>query len=503
MASCMVGPNFSTPQSKIQPHWRKYAGISDRPNLLAENSWWKQFNDSTLNSLVETAYRNNPNLQAAGVRILGARAQLNSSIGNLFPQRQDVILSGRGNYTNNPDDSQSYYGFTDNYLVGQALLSVSWEIDFWGKYRRQIQSDRSGYLATIAAYDSVLVTLIADVANTYVNIRTLQDRLEVTRANVTQQQKSLNVSESRFKAGRVGMLDVDQAKAQLARTQAQLPALEDAEQRATNALAVLLGETPAETERRVSKPGRIPVPPATLAAGVPVDLLRRRPDVRQAGLEAASLSSKIGVEFAKLLPSFSLNGTFGYAGGSESVSLSNVFNWQQSLANSAGSLVVPIFNYGRLVNNVRVSDAAFQEAIFKYQGVVLNAQREVQDGLSAFVQGKRRIDFLETAVAAAQRSAKTANVQYDLGTADYTRVLTAEQQMLNAEDDLAQTRGQVVTALISVYRALGGGWDLRREAGVVSAATRAEMEGRTNWGNLLERSKHIPRQAEPAATPVP
>jgi NodT family efflux transporter outer membrane factor (OMF) lipoprotein len=345
--------------------------------------------------------------------------------------------------------------------------------------------------------------LIADVANTYVNIRTLQDRIDVTRANVGQQRKSLDVSQGRFKAGRVGALDVDQAKAQLARSEAQLPALEDAKQRAINALSVLLGETPAETERKVDRPGHIPVPPASIAVGIPVDLLRRRPDVRQAGLEAASLSAKIGVEFAKLLPSFSLNGTFGYAGGSENVSLSNIFNWQQSVLNSAGSLVVPIFNYGRLTNNVRVSDATFQEALFKYQGVVLNAQREVQDGLSAFVQGKRRIDYLETAVEAARRSAKTAGVQYDLGTADYTRVLTAEQQKLNAEDDLAQTRGEVVTALISVYRALGGGWELRRESGVVTAATRAQMEGRTNWGNLLEHSKHIPASLDAAPQPTP
>jgi len=155
---------------------------------------------------------------------------------------------------------------------------------------------------------------------------------------------------------------------------------------------------------------------------------------------------------------------------------------------------MPIFNYGRLVNNVRVTDAQFQESLFDYQTVVLNAQREVEDGLTAFVQGRRRVDILESAVDAARHSAKMASTQYNLGTADYARVLTAEQQQLNAEDALAQTKGDVDASLISVYRALGGGWELRNESGVVTPATRAQMEGRTNWGNLLERSHHLPSQ---------
>ncbi|WP_084400291.1 efflux transporter outer membrane subunit [Terrimicrobium sacchariphilum] len=501
MTSCMVGPNFSTPEARIQGKWKKYDGISDRPPVDIDRSWWKQFHDSRLDSLIDTAYRNNPSLQAAGTRILGARAELNQSVGNLFPQKQDLILQGRGNVASDPNSIWTPSGLNENYLSTQALVSVSWEIDFWGKYRRQIQSDRAGYLATIAAYDSILVTLVADVASTYVNIRTLQARLAVNRANIAQQKKSVEVAVARRTAGRVGDLDVEQAKAQLATTEAEGPSIQTALQRAIDSLAVLLGETPVETERRVGSSGSIPTPPSNLAAGVPADLLRRRPDVRQAGLEAASRSARIGVEFAKILPSFSLNGTFGYTGGSENVSFSNFFNWQQAAANSAGSLVVPIFNYGRLVNQVRVADASFQEGLLNYQHAVLNAQREVQDALADYVNSSRRVAQLQAAVKAASSAVEIANLQYELGTADYARVLTAQSQRLAAEDALAQAKGQYANSLIAAYRAMGGGWELRNEAGVISPATRAQMASRTNWGNLLEINQHLPPDAASAPTP--
>ncbi len=495
-----MGPNFSTPEARIQGKWKKYEGISDRPPVNIDRSWWKQFHDSRLDSLVDTAYRNNPSLQAAGTRILGARAELNQSVGNLFPQKQELILQSRGNVASDPTSVWTPSGLNENYLSTQALISVSWEIDFWGKYRRQIQSDRAGYLATIAAYDSILVTLVADVASTYVNIRTLQARLAVNQANIAQQRKSVEVATARRTAGRVGDLDVEQAKAQLATTEAEGPAIQAALQKAIDSLAVLLGETPAETERRIGG-GSIPTPPSTLAAGVPADLLRRRPDVRQAGLEAASRSARIGVEFAKILPSFSLNGTFGYTGGGENMSLSNFFNWQQAAANSAGSLVVPIFNYGRLVNQVRVADASFQEGLLNYQHVVLNAQREVQDALADYVNSARRVAQLEAAVKAASSAVQIANLQYELGTADYARVLTAQNQRLAAEDALAQARGVYANSLIAAYRAMGGGWELRNEGGAISPATRAQMASRTNWGNMLEINQYLPPNAEAAPTP--
>jgi len=498
----MVGPNYSTPEAKIQGGWKKHHGVSDRPSTFVDAAWWRQFNDPVLNQLIDTAYRNNPSLQSAGVRILQARAQLNESIGNLFPQRQNLILSARSNVVSNPTDFWTPLESGQNFLASQALLSVSWEIDFWGKYRRQIQSDRSQYLATLAAYDSVLVTLIADVASTYVNIRTLQERMRVTKANVLQQDKGLKLAQARATAGQVGQLDVEQARSQLAQTQAQLPALQDAIQRSINGLGVLLGDTPAQAERRVAGGGRIPTAPSQIAVGLPIDLLRQRPDVRQAGLEAASQSAKIGVEFAKLLPSFSLNGTFGYSTGSESFSLSHIFNWQQTLLNSAGSLVVPIFNYSRLINQVRVQDASFQRAILHYQEVVLNAQREVEDGLSAFTQGKNRVAHLQTAVAAANNACKLADAQYQAGTTDYTTIITAEKQRLAVEDALADTQGQVAIGLITIYRSLGGGWQLRAGGDVVSEATKQQMSSRTNWGRLLETSRHIPAEDPAAAAPT-
>lgn len=495
LSSCMVGPDFQPPGANIQPRWRKYDSVTDRPATLADGEWWKSFQDPTLNRCIERAYRNNPTLQAAGVRILQARAELNTSIGELFPQRQEVLLGARSNVTSNPDNTWTPFGLSDNYVAGTALLSVSWEIDFWGKYRRQIESDRAGYLATIAAYDDVLVTLIADVANTYTNIRALQRRIDILRKNVSTQRRSLELARGKYQAGRVSSLDVDQAGSQLASAEAGIPPLEDARQRALHGLATLMGDPPDAVEKIVGNSGRIPTPPASVAAGIPHDLLRRRPDVREAGLTAASMSARIGVAYADLLPSFSLNGYFGYMGGSETVSLGNLFNWQQTLANAAGSLVVPILNYGRLTNQVRVSDAKFQEAVFNYQSVVLQAQREVADALSSFTQTRRRAGHLETAVDAAKRAVETANKQYELGSADFTRVLTAEGQQLRVEDQLAETQGLAASSWIAVYRALGGGWTLRRSGGVIAPSTREQMENRTNWGNLLETSRHLPPDA--------
>jgi len=493
LTSCMVGPNYREPETKFEGHWKKRSGVSDRPPSYSEAYWWRNFHDPVLNELVEAAYRNNPLLQVAGVRILEARAQLNETIGNLFPQRQQLLASARGNWSSNPSNDWTLLGMGQNYFASQALLSVSWEIDFWGKFRRQIQANRAEYLAQVAAYDDALVTLIADVANTYVNIRTLQARIDVAEQNIRLQSQSVEIAQAKLKSGQVSPLDEQQAEALLARTQADLPTLRDALQQSENGLAVLLGETPQQAERRVARPGPIPSAPASIAAGIPIDLLRRRPDVREAGLTAAAQSARIGVAFADLLPSFSLNGTFGYATEPGGVnSLSHIFNWQETLLNSAGSMVVPIFNYGRLTNQVRVRDAAFQRAILNYQNKVLNAQREVENGLSAFTQGKERVARLESAVAASRLAAAAATQQYQAGSTDYTTVLTAQQSLAATDDALAATEGSVDVGLIAIYRALGGGWQLRNGNDVISDAVKKQMAGRTNWGQLLEPSRHLP-----------
>ena len=384
-------------------------------------------------------------------------------------------------------------GIDRNYLSDQVLFAASWEIDFWGKYRRAIESDRATYLGTIASYDDALVTLIADVASSYVNIRTLEERLRVARRNLELQQESLRIATVQFGAGETSERDVQQATTQLGQTEAEIPRFEESLSQAKDALALLLGRTPAAVDRYLAGPSRIPAAPATVAAGIPKDLLRRRPDVRAAGLAAASQCALIGVAKAAMYPSFSLAGEFGLTGNNElNNSLSDMFNWQNRAVSAGAGFVFPIFNYGRLINQVRVQDAQFQAAVLSYQNTVLSAQREVEDGLAAFANERRAVTVLARAAAAARRSTELAVIQYKGGQTDYTTVVSAEQNELAVEDSLASTQGNVVLGIISVYRALGGGWQIRQGHDVISDEVKAEMARRTDWGRLLEPARHLP-----------
>jgi NodT family efflux transporter outer membrane factor (OMF) lipoprotein len=482
----MVGPNYTTPKSDVAPRWMPSPAVEEKPLNAADAYWWKLFGDPVLDDLVESAYQNNLSLQIAGTRVLQARAQLNKSIGNLFPQQQGLSGAITWDQVNRP--------VTVNRADDSILFAASWEIDVWGKIRRGIESDRAAYLNTVASYDDALVTVIADVASTYVNIRTLEERLRVAARNVDTQKESLRVASVQFKYGETSELDVKQAQTLLAQTQAQIPGLRNSLQQAKNGLAVLLGITPYAVDQRLGGEGRIPAAPAEAAIGIPRDLLRRRPDVRAAGLAAASQSALIGVAVASLYPSFSLTGAFGFASTNlASSSLSDIFTWQSRVAQAGASFFFPVFNYGRLVNEVRVQDAAFQQAVLNYQNTVLTAQQEVENGLSSFATSREALDHFSSAATAAERATQLSMLQYKAGEVQYTTVLTSEQSQLSIEDSVASTKGSVDLGLISVYRALGGGWEIREGHDVVSDAVKAEMARRTDWGRMLEASQHIPK----------
>jgi NodT family efflux transporter outer membrane factor (OMF) lipoprotein len=494
-ASCKIGPNYATPAAKVAGHWRETPAVTNQAYSAAEEYWWHNFNDPVLDKLIEAAFRSNLSLQVAGVRILEARAKLNKSIGNLFPQQQAV--SGQLNYLRLSDGIEnSIPGIDRNYFSDQVLFAASWEIDFWGKYRRAIESDRAAYLGAIASYDDALVTLIGDVANSYVNIRTLEERIRVATNNVALERESLRIATARFNGGETSERDVQQAATQLAQTESQVPLLEEAVIQNKDGLALLLGETPDQIDRHLAGPSRIPTAPLMVAAGIPRDLLRRRPDVRAAGLAAASQCALIGVAKAAMYPSFSLAGQFGFTGNNEANnSLSDIFNWESRALSAGAGFTFPIFNYGRLMNQVRVQDAQFQAAVLSYQNTVLSAQREVEDGLAAFANQQRSAAFLDQASAAARRSTELAMIQYKGGQTDYTTVVNAEQSQLAVENSLASTRGNVVLGIISVYRALGGGWQIREGHDILSDEVKAEMARRTDWGRLLEPGRHLPPSA--------
>jgi NodT family efflux transporter outer membrane factor (OMF) lipoprotein len=483
--ACLVGPNYSTPKSDVAPSYLPSPVAAPKPLNAADAYWWRSLNDPTLDGLVESAYQNNLTLQLAGVRVLQARAQLSQSIGNLFPQQQGASGSINWNQTNRPN---TFNRFDDSLGFG-----LSWELDVWGKIRRGIEADRAAYLGTVASYDDALVTVIADVASNYVNLRTAEERIRVAQKNLETQKESLRVASVQFKYGEVSELDVKQAMTLVGQTQAQIPPLQNTVRQSKDALAVLLGQTPEAIDGTLTDTGIIPVAPAEATVGIPRDLLRRRPDVRTAGYAAASQSALIGVAVAAMYPSFSLTGAFGFASTNVGASsLADMFTWQSRVASAGASFFFPIFNYGRLVNQVRVQDAQFQEAVLNYQNVVLNAQREVEDGLSAFATARETQENLETAAKAAERSTQLSILQYKAGEVDYTTVLTSEQSELAIEDSLATTKGNVVLGLISVYRALGGGWEIRGDQDVVSDEVKAEMARRTNWGSMLETAQHMP-----------
>lgn len=517
-SSCMVGPDFSLPNASVEANWIRHSESGKSPGSSPDGYWWKTFQDPVLNRLVDSACRNNLTLQAAGTAVLQARAQLAQTRGNLFPQDQglgggvkyrrlnvgsgdsgDAILGQRRLDFRSPGGGESIRArllpaVDPNVLSDNMLFSASWEIDFWGKYRREIQSADAGYLASLAAYEDALVTLQADVASTYINIRTLEERIVVNERNVETQESSLEIAQAQFDAGQTSELDVSQAQTSLAETHAAVPTLRDNLRQAKNGLAVLLGVTPDKVDGLLKGSSGIPRTPANVDAGIPRDLLRRRPDVREAGLNAASLSATIGVAKAQMYPAFSLSGTFGFSSSNiADASLADIFNWNHKVVESAGSFLWPVFNYGRLTNQVRIQDAQFQQAVLNYQNTVLTAQQEVENGLSAFRFGKQSATLYGQAAEAATRSTELAIIQYRGGETEYTTVLSAEQSQLRIEDSLASAKGNAALALVSVYRAVGGGWQTRSGQPVISEAVKEEMERRTNWGNLLEPENYLPK----------
>ncbi|MCZ6888377.1 MAG: TolC family protein, partial [Gammaproteobacteria bacterium] len=299
-------------------------------------------------------------------------------------------------------------------------------------------------------------------------------------------ERSLKIATVRFENGATTGLDVEQAKTLLANTRASIPDLEIGLHRAQNALSILLGVPPGGLSGFEGDTAKIPEAPVEIAVGIPADLIRRRPDIRRAELQAAAQSALIGIAKADLYPQFSLSGTVGLRASDTGISdLGDLFDGDSLQAGFGPSFQWNILNYGRIKNAVRVEDARFQQAVVIYQNTVLEAAREVEDALVAFVRGKQRVEFLKVSVVAARRSVDLALIQYRDGAVDYTRVLDTQTFLVGQQDSHTAARGQVVRDLIATYKALGGGWQVRGSTGVLPEATRQDMDARTDWGELL------------------
>lgn len=485
--ACMVGPDFTEPASTTDSTWTRGTRSVATPGPVIDTSWWQSLNDPQLNRLVETAAGQNLSLQRAGVRVLQARATLAATVGAYYPQQQQAFAAALAQRASD-NNSHLIAGGTRSINLGRAGITAAWEIDFWGHFRRAIEAADSELTASVADYDNAMVSLLSDLASAYVHLRGLEARLAVTRRNLVVQREGFRVATVRFREGATSERDPAQAESQLADTEAQIPRLEAEIERAKNALGVLLGVTPGEVRGMVSSPGPIPRPRLMVAAGVPADLLRRRPDLRAAMANASAQSARVGVYEAQLYPAFSISGSFGVlTTDAGSIGIAGNRGWRTSQSYAVGPAVVwNILNWGQLTNQVRAQDAVLQQALLGYQQAVLQAQREVEDGLSGFVGAQRTAAALRRAVAASRRAAAVALTQYEQGQTDYTTVVTSQRMLLMQEDHLAQAEAEIPMKLISVYRALGGGWEIREGRPLVTEANRRQMGLRTDWGPLLD-----------------
>jgi NodT family efflux transporter outer membrane factor (OMF) lipoprotein len=484
LGGCAVGPNFKKPEAAIPKNWLE-------PNVTTQNDtsarWWKVFEDPALDRLVELAYRQSPTLQIAGLRIMEARAALGVLTGRQFPQTQ--VAFAHGSAIGLSENISKIGNLPRNYFGYQAGFDVAWEADLWGKYRRAVEAGAADMHATVADYQSAIVSLTAEVARTYVWLRTSEVLIDQARENVKIQEEALEIARSRFRNGETSELDPTQATTLLESTRASVPRRQAELQQARNALSTLLGQVPGTVDELLAGPKAIPKAPPKVAVAVPAEMLRRRPDVRSAELTAAAQCARIGVAKADLYPSFSLVGTVGLDTSTRGTASANLFT-AGSVFYSVGPQVSWAFlNYGRITNAVRVQDARFQQLLVGYRNTVLKATQEVEDALTGFLHAQQAAVFEMNAVASAQRSVELAVTSYREGTADYQRVLDAQRSLLQRQTDLAETNSSIATTLIALYKAMGGGWEVREGDAVVPDQMLHEMKDRTDWGDMLEQPK--------------
>lgn len=473
-----VGPNYCEPPAPVAEKWIDDGNPKVRSDLQEHPAWWRVFDDPVLDSLIATACKQNVDLRVAGTRVLEARAVRAIAAGELFPQSQQAVgtFSHFGTSANvaNPNGVRFY----DDWATG---FSLSWELDFWGRFRRTIESADANVAAFVANYDDVLVTLLADVATNYIEIRILQQRLEYLHHNMEIQRETLRVTESQAKAMKSDM-DVQQARSILKQTEGLIPPLKAELRQANNRLCILLGIPPRDLLPKLETKA-IPTAPLEVAVGIPADLLRRRPDIRHAERQIATQCAQIGIAEADLYPRFMLNGTIGM----ESQDFSKLLANNSMAAQIGPAFTWQILNYGRIANNVCLQDARTSEMVATYQSTVLRANREVEDALTGFLHSQEQAESVAESVNAAERAAKLGDLQYRAGKIDYNRLFVQQTFLVQQQDQLVIAQGGIALNLVGIYRALGGGWEYCCQ----------KKEG------LTPATPVLPREEVPAPMPTP
>ncbi|MDA8139556.1 MAG: efflux transporter outer membrane subunit [Desulfobacteraceae bacterium] len=455
-----VGPDYVKPEVEQPKAWHSKLDNGLSATAMSTEAlarWWTTLNDPVLSELMTRAMSGNLDLQGAQARVREARARRGISQAGYYP-----AVDASGNYaTNRSSESTVPTAQGKEYQMYNVGVDAAWEIDLFGGVRRSVEAADADLAATQEDLNNVLVSLLAEAALTYVDVRTLQKRVEVAEANVKAQQETYLLTQSRFKAGLTDELAVQGASYALAGTRAQIPALQARLVASMNSLDVLLGLTPGTVHAQLSAKAPIPVPPASVAVGVPAETLRNRPDVRRAERQLAAQTALIGVAKADLYPKLSLVGTIGY----EAQNLQNIGNASNNLLDSGNltyrygpSVSWAIFRGGAVFQNIEVQNARQEQALKFYKSTVLSALGEAESALAAYAREQERRDQLVTATQAASMAFKLARNQYQAGLVDFSVVLIAQQSMLNYEDQLALSEGAVTTNLVKLYKSLGGGW---------------------------------------------
>jgi len=441
-----VGPDYCPPCVRVSEEW---IDANDRRVIrdpVDHAAWWATFNDPVLNELVAVAYQQNLTVREAGARILEARALRAIAVGTVFPQQQDVAASYSHNLSPGTGDR--------HFSLWSSSFNLAWEIDFWGRFRRAVEAADAELDATMFDFGDVVVTLVADVAATYVDIRTLQTRLEFVKRNVENQRTTFELAETRFLEGLTGEIDVQQAKSSLAQTEAFIPQLETSLRQAQNLLCVLLGMPPEDLTERLGE-GAIPTVTPEIALGIPAETLMRRPDVRRAERELAAQSARIGIATSELYPIITLSGDVGVVANQ----FGDLFRSGSSFGSVGPSLRWNILNYGRILGNIEVQDARFQQLFQRYQQAVLLANLEAENAIIRFLKSQERLRWQLEAADAADKTNDLITELFEEGEdVDFNRVFNVQNFKTQQEESAAVARGDVAQNLISIYRSLGGGW---------------------------------------------
>jgi NodT family efflux transporter outer membrane factor (OMF) lipoprotein len=449
-----VGPNYTPPGAPVAEEWIDKGEPALKSGSPEDLCWWTLLGDPKLTDLIQSSYSTNLSLRAAGFRIMEARAMRDVAVGTLFPQEQQLS----GDYMRNVMSGTAFpfgsFPIQRHYDDWMAGMNLSWELDFWGKFRRSVAAADANLDVQIWSCREALVMLQGEVANTYIQMRAFEERLQLAMKNLELQKRTLDLVDARRRNGFASDLEVEQAKSNLALTQALIPALETGRRRMQNRLCVLRGTPPHDLAEELGGMGQIPVAPVEIVVGIPAELLRRRPDVRRAERIAAAQSERIGIAKAEFYPSIAITGSIGV----EAQYFPDLFKSDSQVGHIGPGFQWNILNYGRILNSVRAQDARFQESVVNLQSVVLNANEEVENAIVTYLKEQVRVKSLIESTRANNRAVELAMLQYEKGVVDYQRVIDTQRLLVQQQDTLAESRGIVAMSLVSVYRALAGGW---------------------------------------------